>query len=267
MSDTSTNTAKVLDALLSPGSNRPTASGARTPCLWRLEMLLDRIPEHDERRYERIDVSGGCVLYVSIAAGVADFFLHDPRDQGGYGGAKFSGTLVDGSAFTVTGPWSSSCSTVNGLGKFPPLLPVAATASRADWDRGYTLFALSGVTDEVVQQAMQFLPGWEFASAQRQVERLPGRNTDLSDEQLVVVTGEGREHFAYTPGVPVCDVCGGRGSLMAERAEKGAWPRDYSKRDGEWLKPCSGCNVGGLSVYAGSAPIPGTRRYRTSVRA
>lgn len=263
------DTVRVLDACLIPYGNSPTRDEhgkpvGRVPSNWKLDLLLDRLPGRESRRYSVRKYPTGETLYVSVLDGVADFFLHDRRDEKGYGGAVVTGYLEDGRQFSVKGPWSSSCATVNALGKYPYLLPAAATTSKKDWDRGYTFYALSGVTMEVVEQAVKLLPGWTFNRERQLGPAILG----LSDEQINAVVG-GREfqQWTYQGGIPACETCKGVAVLPAAGGEQGAWPVDYRDRAGEWKKCCPDCaGVTGGSMYAGSAAVTGTRRNGRIVR-
>lgn len=259
------NTVTVLGAALQPGGNSPASDGRRCPCRWQLELLLSELPDHVERRYTAIPVNGS-TLYVSVDRGIANFMLHTKQYENGYGGAKFDLTLVDGSDVHIKGPWSSSTATVNALKQFPLLVPAAATVSPTDWKRGYTLFALSGVTLDVVRQAMKFLPGWQFNehnvySGDTAAAR---RNCDLSDEQMAVVehsSVDRGELFTYTRGLPVCESCNGRGSTVVHEGT----PKAFRTARGEYVLLCEACNKS-MSMWTGVQPsvVPGTR-YRSNL--
>lgn len=254
----SVETVKVLGAALQPGGNSPTADGRRTPCRWRLELLLDALPTSKDYRYTALPRDDRSTLYVALQRGVASFMLHDKRDERGYGGSLFNLTLDDGNSIAIRGPWSSSTETVNATSLFPPLVPAAATASPDDWQRGYTFYALSGVTVDVVRQAMAFLPGWQF-NEQAVLGATPphGRNSALSGEQLAVVeSGQRDELFTYTPGLPICEQCGGHGSIEVPAGT----PKSFEAATGKHVLICSKCSSG-VSMWSGSRPVPGTRHH------
>jgi hypothetical protein len=78
-----------------------------------LEVFLrDRTPDRNELRYKTKKVDNS-TLYFAEKDGYVSFFLHNPRDQTGYGGSTFEVTLIDGTKVRVKGPWSSRAAVMN----------------------------------------------------------------------------------------------------------------------------------------------------------
>lgn len=242
---------RVLDAALRPGMSLGI-DGRRIPSAWSIELLLDHLPDYADRRYKTL-YRNGRTFYVSELDGIANFFVHNPRNQEGYGGRVLTGTLESGEPFSVKGPWSSGSGEINTLGLIPPVIPAAATTSREDWERGYTLFALSGVTMPVIDQALRYLPGWSFGGG----DPAPAHEDiglELSDEQCRAVFGVAGSGFVYESELPPCLVCAGRSFVEAAQDEPDSF---VSSRTKTWTKLCPEC--GNLGVLAGIAPIPGIR--------
>jgi len=113
-----------------------------------IELLVDRIPERSEMRFQRknnrwFSNHGGYVRY---------FSWKPPSNNGGYYGRSFDIIMEDGSKVTLLGPWSSRSSAMNKEG-FAPSLEVSITDDLRVFLRGYTLFA-GAVTVELLQPAL-----------------------------------------------------------------------------------------------------------------
>lgn len=247
---------RVLDAAVYACSSQ-SFGDRRMPTSFELELLIDQLPDRQARIYRAIQ-QGRSTLYVSLLDGIADFFLHNPSDQTGYGGRDFSGVLESGEQFKVKGPWSSSCSTVNTLGLFPPLIPAAVVTGEREFERGYTFMAVSGITEEVWEQALVFLPGFSVHPPD-----CPKGMRDLSDEQLTVVTGVVKPIVSYDGEFEACSHCKGSGYVTVGGPGDGAW---RSTKTGEWTKVCPKCSHPGGSMLAGIVPVPGMRVNRKVLR-
>jgi hypothetical protein len=254
---------RVLDAALIPWMGGQIAPGWRGPEAFSLQLLVDRIPTREERRYKTLRKPNG-TLYVSLLDGVASFFHHDPSDQAGYGGAVFTGLLESGEPFSVKGPWSSGPSEVNASGLIEPVVEASATTSPKDWERGYTHYGLSGVTAGVVDQALRFLPGWRFEWPNAGVGR-PAAAGNLSDQQTAAVVEKRLPGgWTYEPGFERCPGCEGAAYLPAAEGEAGAW----KTFEGDWRRSCPTCNQGSWpQLTAGIVPVPGLRINNKIVRA
>lgn len=65
-------------------------------------------------RYEAIPVGGSTFYHARVGEEVR-FMIHNPRDEHGYGGAKFELPMADGRVATFRGPWSSNTATYHRL--------------------------------------------------------------------------------------------------------------------------------------------------------
>src|SRR5690606_1217934 len=87
---------EVLGASVRVGSAVRGSGPARVPGGFSLRLTVPSLPDNARRRYVAHALPGDKTLYLSILDGVADFFVADPRDKSGYGGAIFSGVLESG---------------------------------------------------------------------------------------------------------------------------------------------------------------------------
>lgn len=79
----------------------------------RLIVNVDEIPKRADLIYHKKLLPQGTAYFAQHESGYVNFFYHDPMRETGYGGAIFTGTLEDGSRFSVRGPWSSNCQAMN----------------------------------------------------------------------------------------------------------------------------------------------------------
>lgn len=233
---------EVLGASVVVGSSMSGLGLARVLGGFRLKLTVLGLPDRSRRRYTAHALPENKTLYLSVLEGVADFFVADPRDKSGYGGATFSGTLESGEPFSCVGPWSGSARAVSSLGVCEPLYP----ASVVDLSRRGSLLGVSGVTGDVVRDAMRFLPHWSFTGwGQRSGPRI----SQLSDEQERVALDISDEYIRLDSGLEVCPVCFGAGRVGAEPHSEGSW-RSYLADDyGAWFRACGECARGVCSGY------------------
>lgn len=257
-------TNQVLDSSLRACSAGPTGEGRRGPTGFQIEVLLRRLPLISEYRYKTVK-RGIATFYAGVIDGVAHFFMHNPRDESGFGGRIYSGVTEDGEPFSCRGPWSSGASEINALGILPPMVEASGTDDPAVFERGYTMYALSGVTVDLIHQAEALLPGWRYEHTDH--ARSPC-SIGASDQQARVIEHPGGppSGWIYERPFDPCPVCGGRTFVDAVPGEKGAWQKGFSfhkDRDPGWTKPCPECGTG---VMAGIVPVPGMRWRRGVVR-
>lgn len=241
----------VLAASLRSNSGGPIGENRRGPTGFSVELLLRRLPPIEEYRYKVVR-KGDRAFYVGLVDGVAHFFVHDPRDQTGFGGRVYSGITEDGEPFSVKGPWSSGPSEINALGILPTLAEASGTDDPATFKRGYTFFALSGVTLDLIHEAEGLLPGWRYEHHNH--ARHPA-SFGAAEEQVRVI-----EHpkgplsgWFYERDFDPCQTCAGRSFVGAAPNERGAWK---SSRTDEWTKVCPTCGNG---CDSGIVPVPGMR--------
>lgn len=104
-----------------------------------LYLLVDNIPALDELRFTLHD-NGGTMdggFYFAERDGYCRFFRHYGKgNAGGYSGAKFDITMIDGSPKMLHGPWSSNTGEMNERG-FGPCTEAWVTADPAVFTRGH----------------------------------------------------------------------------------------------------------------------------------
>jgi hypothetical protein len=250
---------KVIKASLRAHSGGTLAAGRRGPTGFSIELLLDRLPALEEYRYKTVHAHG-CTWYIGLVDGVARFFCHNPRDESGYGGRTFTGLLENGSSFQVKGPWSSGPSEINSFNVIPPVVEASGTTSEDDFNRGWTLYSLSGVTLDVIRQAERLLLGWSYI---HQVHRRHSATLGASEEQARVIEHPDgpRSGWIYHKPFEPCPTCDGRSFIRASPREKGAW--ESYRVPGEWTKACPTCNPGSsCACDAGIVPVTGMRWRR-----
>lgn len=241
----------VLAASLRSHSGGPIGEDRRGPTGFSVELLLERLPPIEEYRYKVVR-DGNRTFYVGLVDGVAHFFVHDPRNQQGFGGRTYSGVTEDGESFAVKGPWSSGPSEINALGILPPLVEASGTDDRTTFERGHTFYALSGVTLDLIKAAEKLLPGWRYEH--RDHARHPASFGAAEEQVRVIEHPSGpRSGWLYERDFDPCPTCTGRSFVGADTNEKGAWK---SSRTGEWTKICPTCGNG---CDSGIIPVPGMR--------
>ena len=124
----------------------------------RLHVLVDREPKLSDFKFE-------CKRHYYFAEhdGFVQFFAHDIKDHGGFGGDEFELNMKDGSVVKLVGPWSSRCSVMNKLG-FTPSFEVDYVADPIAWDKGYT-FVAGAMTINKVREAIELANSYEACPA------------------------------------------------------------------------------------------------------
>lgn len=256
---------KIHDIHLYAVQGGPAPGGKRRPMAFEPYCLIEGFPAMPANLpYRVVGRDYGCRLFFREHEGSAQFFEHNPRDQAGYGGALFEGLLEDGSAFSVKGPWSSSCETVNALGlPSAPCAPVAVSPPQE-----YPSWRAMHVTLPILKQIADFLaPDWALVvPTPRGGEEVPWL-AGASDEQLCAIGGGWQiavPHFMPTREFEDCPDCEGRGSVGAGACDfcsgSGAWPGQPGRRcykcqgRGFKLDPCPTCGRRGCA--SSIAPYP-----------
>lgn len=106
-------------------ANRPT-----------IELMVDALPKLEDYRYEK----RGNLYFAELEGNVSFFSWTGPGNEDGYGGRSFPITMIDGTAVTLKGPWSSRSAVMNAAG-FPLCTEVTivdkgmryASAVTLDW--------------------------------------------------------------------------------------------------------------------------------------
>lgn len=161
-----------------------------------LELLVDKLPVRADLRWT-VNQHEGQSFCWTVDGGYVSYFMHNPRDQEGYGGRTFEITTHAGNKLAFKGPWSSNAvyaSRVIG----EPIIHCALTDEPEAYERGYTFYA-GDVTLALAQRAAE-LAGVELL----EVARSAGDGV-LSGEQCTVV-----EHgmkpasveATYAPAIP-----------------------------------------------------------------
>ena len=115
----------------------------------RIQVLVDRIPEPDEMRYEEKEG-----LYYAENDGYVQFYSWaGPENGGGFYGATIPVKMKDGSERKLLGPWSSNSEAINRRG-FGPCVEVDITDDPETFKRGYT-FRGAAVTVERAREALK----------------------------------------------------------------------------------------------------------------
>jgi len=114
-----------------------------------IELLVDKIPERSEMRFQRKD---NC-WFAELGGYVEYFGWTPPNNNGGYYGRHFDIIMENGFKITLLGPWSSRSSEMNKL-RFTPSLEVSITDDLKVFNRGYTFYA-GVVTVELLQPALR----------------------------------------------------------------------------------------------------------------
>ena len=110
----------------------------------RIEILVDRIPEPHEMRYDAMACRDGdtsiSTAYFAENDGYVSFFIHNWQNQRGFGGAMFPLHMNDGTIREVVGPWASRSDIMDDLG-FTPSIEVSITDKPDVYERGWTFMA------------------------------------------------------------------------------------------------------------------------------
>lgn len=255
-------------------SSSSSINGKRRPTSFEPYCVIDNFPETpQDYPYRVIDRGQGRRLFFREYQGSCQFFEHNPRDEAGYGGAVFTGTLDNGSTFSVKGPQSSSCETVNALGL--PSSPCAHVAVRKpseprSWRaRCVTLPILEQIAKVVESDWRLIVPvdagygiddnraSWSFGA---------------SDEQLRAIRGE-VSHSITPYFVPLqefedCATCEGKSYILDKLCKNclgsGKDPRRFKCFDcngrGHLTKSCPVCGNRGFA--SGIVPYPFMRGFR-----
>lgn len=146
----------------------------------RLEILVDKLPDYQTRVYDVIREASGASSYFHNDDGYISFMRHNPSDEHGYDGQKFTLNLSDGTVETIKGPWSSGPSYMEHL--FGVLaVDVSITDEPKTFEKGYTFYA-GHVTEDIAREALAFAgPEWQLISGGSVVE------AEASSEQAAII--------------------------------------------------------------------------------
>ena len=122
-----------------------------------LYLLVDEIPPLDAMRY-RLDDKGGEIdggYYFAERDGFCSFFSHHGSgNNGGFGGARYDITMIDGTPKTLLGPWSSNAGEMNERGFGPCVEARFATDPRDTYGQ---LFANGAVLLSRLREAAHLI--------------------------------------------------------------------------------------------------------------
>jgi len=173
----------------------------------RLEVLVDKIPDHAELRYEYKEG-----MYFAEADGYVAFLFHSgvPEQQDGFCGRHHKLTMQDGTEVTLKGPWSSRAGVANLLG-FTPSADVSLTDDEGAWERGYTFFA-AHITEEMFRQAVsRFCPDVVVDRKDRHGEMTPFLRRVEDPCAVCKGSGEHKPLYGRSDSPVPCRWCGGTG--------------------------------------------------------
>lgn len=81
----------------------------------RLHVLMDNLPSPEDDVFDVHDLDNR-IVYVAEHEEIFRYFVHNPRDESGYGGSKFKLRLKNGEVREIKGPWSGNPMMLPGLG-------------------------------------------------------------------------------------------------------------------------------------------------------
>jgi hypothetical protein len=125
-----------------------------------LVLLVDQIPKLETLRFQKLRIEGHNRghLYVAEQDGYVRFFFQDDPDQPGYGqgyhGQDFPIRLVDGTAETLVGPFSSNTDAVNHYLPKVAAHPAGLTTERRDFESGMAT-VVGAITGDLYRQVIQ----------------------------------------------------------------------------------------------------------------
>ncbi len=162
-----------------------------------LYLLVDYVPSLEAMRF-RLHDKGGTIdggMYFAEDDGFCQFFSHHGSgNNGGFGGAKYDITMIDGSPKTLLGPWSSNAGEMNERG-FGPCVEANMTTDPDVFTRGHTFFRgavlltkLREAADRItVGTGYTWRPGAQYAA---QVTFPAGSRFALACNGSVTITGK-----------------------------------------------------------------------------
>jgi len=174
----------------------------------RLKLLVDKLPPRSELRYECKDG----LYYAELDGYVSFIYKADPSvPDKGFGGAKRTLILKDGTELSFAGGWSSRAGVANRLG-FKECVDVAITDDPKNWEKGYASLAVAVTYEFALNAVWEFLPGvW--------LEKVfsGSSSPDISGEQANIVgrvRGDGE--YIYIPHrvENPCETCKGSGKYQ-----------------------------------------------------
>lgn len=248
-------------------------SGKRRPTSFEPWCVIDNFPETPQNYpYRVINRGNGRRLFYRECQGSCHFFEHNPQNEAGYGGAVFTGVLEDGSTFSVKGPWSSSCETVNALGL--PSSPCAHVAIRKpsepySWRARFVTLPILQKIAEIVRLNWNLIVPISALTISK-TKHEESWSFCASDEQLRAIRG--RVMHSNTPYfVPVrefedCATCEGKSYILGDTCWRCRGQGTYNGFScfnchgrGRISKSCSVC--GNRGCASGIAPYPFMRGF------
>jgi len=200
-----------------------TPEGKRRPTAFEPYATVDRCPQipasHPYTAIPRGSGPHSSVLYFREHEGFANFFVHNPHDEAGFGGAVFSGTLISGESFSVRGPWSGSCALINSI----PGLATEPLAHIAISDDPPHSWIAAFVTLSILREIEAHVaPHWQLEIPES--PQTPSRYTvELSDQQGSIVderSNPGHPYFVPTATFDDCASCKGFATISLGGCER-----------------------------------------------
>ncbi len=178
---------QILDARVRTGLN--------TYAPHSLELLVSDLHRED-KVYDAKEGKNG-TTYLSVTDGIVSFFHHNPKDEHGFGGSKFTLKMRDGTEREIKGPWSSNDAWIREAFGVDSV-SVSYTDSADTFKRGYTFYA-GHVTIEKAKEAIALVgPEWQL------VFGTSGTKADASasGEQMAIIGGRTSDWYVVRENCP-----------------------------------------------------------------
>lgn len=161
-----------------------------------IQITVDKLPELKELIYQtHQDRDNGVAYFAEHKSGYVHYFYHTPRNQTGFGGSTFTGKLVDGSTFTVKGPWSSNSQAMNQW--FPRTMEITMKV-----DGG--LLACHMIESKVLELIKQAGAEYRFTNGYGSEDEV----TEITKDSVAVIVWPGmtiKESQKYKNSICSCD--------------------------------------------------------------
>lgn len=119
----------------------------------RLILVVDKLPDLKDLVY-KVQSIGDNTLYWAEKEGYVSFFLHNPKDESGFGGRVFTLLLESGEKIKIAGPWSSRSSVTNIY------FPHSVECAYHEEKRELTAYAGNVLVSKVESLIEEFRPEW-----------------------------------------------------------------------------------------------------------
>ena len=101
-----------------------------------LVIEVEQVPNLGDYRFESMPgADSGSTLYFAHLDGFVQYFSHNPKNESGFGGARYDLTLIDNSQVSLRGPWSSRAAVMEKAGFEPITVDIVVI----EWCTGYKL--------------------------------------------------------------------------------------------------------------------------------